>query len=279
LILLGFQGPTSYLSVLREYRNDIPAAFEVGQVTIPRALQGDHIQIGADVLRLLYRFPVCDALVRRFQTNALVAVFPDTIINAIVMSIRQIFERFEPANVDSQIRTLSDLIFRNSSRPLTVHKGMSVEQYCASFTGANFRWEAVGNYFAIAGLAIVGTPDNDPVLAEARISKEELLALVIEASDICTKFCEHPASVNEILAFLQVSDGKLKSQQYGDSSTLPRYLVDDRYSLVYRLSCLASSGRPWDGNLRCRSSSGQWTRRRQSLLSVPLAENMLCRGL
>lgn len=279
-MLLGFQGPTSYLSVLREYRDDIPAAFESGLVAIPRALQGDHIQIGADILRLIYRFPICDGLIRRYQAHVIVGVLPNTIINAIVMSIRQIFAGFEPTNIDSQIRSLSGLIFRNSSRPLTVHKGMTVEQYCASFTGPNFRWEAVGNYFAIAGLAIVGTPDSDPVLAEAGISKEDLLALMTEASDICTKFCEQPASVNEILAFLQVSDVKLKSQQYGDSSTMCLGIsVMDYYSLSYRSSCLASAGRRGGDNLRCRLPSRQWSRRRLSLFSIPVAKNMFCSSI
>ncbi|KAH8702479.1 putative C6 transcription factor [Talaromyces proteolyticus] len=214
--LSGYLGPSNCFSILRDFGSEIPTAFETLHITIPRNLQPDNIQIGVEVLRLISLYPVCDALVVKFQTTHRFSGIPNSIVSAITGSIREAFERFEPATIDAQLTRFSHLIFQNSSRPMSVNKSMTVEQYCASFTGLNFRWEAIGNFFALAGMALVGTPDTDPLLLNVKINKETLLSLLIEASDICTKFCEHPSSVNELLIYLQTNDGKLKTHRYGD---------------------------------------------------------------
>lgn len=212
----GYLGASNCFSVLQDCGNQIPTAFETHNIAIPRNLQPDPVPIGADLLRILYQFPVCDVLIARYQTNVLVFAVPDTLINAIIGSIRHTLEQLDENNLGLQLARFAHMIFQNSARPMAVNRSMTVEQYCASLTGPNFRWEAIGNYFAVAGMALVGTPENDPVLLAANIHKETLLSLLIEASDICIKFCEHPSSVNELLVFLLNNDSKLKTHRYGD---------------------------------------------------------------
>jgi hypothetical protein len=216
----GYLGASSFFSILQDCGNEIPTAFETHNIAIPRNLQPDAIPTGAELLRILYQFPVCDVLIARYQANVLVFAVPDTLINAIIGSIRHALEHFDEPGLSTQLARFAHLIFQNSSRPMSVNRSMTVEQYCASFTGPNFRWEAIGNYFAVAGMALVGTPENDPVLMAANTHKETLLSLLIEASDICIKFCEHPSSVNELLVFLLNNDSKLKTHRYGDIGML-----------------------------------------------------------
>ncbi|CRG87130.1 Peroxisome proliferation transcriptional regulator [Talaromyces islandicus] len=214
----GYLGTSNFFSILQDCGTEVPTAFETHNIAIPRNLQPDPVPVGAEVLRILYQFPVCDVLIARYQANVLVFAMPDTIVNAIIGSVRQTLEHFDELGglLTPQLARFAHMIFQNSSRPMTVNRSMTVEQYCASFTGPNFRWEALGNYFAVAGMALVGTPDNDPVLLAANIHKETLLSLLIEASDICIKFCEHPSSVNELLVYLLNNDSKLKTHRYGD---------------------------------------------------------------
>lgn len=222
----GYLGASNCFTILQDFGNEIPVAFERHNVLIPRNLQPDPVAIGAEVLRILYQFPVCDVLIARYQANLHVFAIPDTVMNAIIASIRHYaLENFEPGNSNNshlatQLASFSHMVFQNSSRPMSITRSMTVEQYCASFTGLNFRWEAIGNYFAVAGMALVSTPENDPVLLAANIHKETLLSVLIEASDLCIKFCEHPSSVNELLVFLMNNDVKLKSHRYGDIGML-----------------------------------------------------------
>ena len=219
--LPGYLGPTSFTSVLAEHRNGI--SFEPDETSDSHpvlSVEPDRAQSGADVLLVLYNLNARDDLVEKFCTISWNVVLPTVIMDAIMKSLREIFDALDPNNLMPQLQDLATKIFHNSSRPLTMHKSMTIEEYCASFTGPNFRWEALSNIFSLCGQQLVVTPDSDPDFSNGTDlkAKDRLLAQMTVASTICLNFCDQASSANELLAFSQYNDVMLRTQQYGDSS-------------------------------------------------------------
>lgn len=237
--LPGYLGSTSYSAVLTEHRSDIPFELDSSTESRPptRSVEPDRLQSGLEVLRLLYELTICDSLIQKFYVRNFGAGAPRVLIDRIVRSIRQVFDNLDRNGIDTQLRDLANQIFQNSSRPLTTHGSMTVEEYFSSFTGHNSRWEALGNIFAVSGLSLMTTPDNDPDLVQATSddtrAKDRLLAQVMDASDVCLSFCDQAVSANELLGFLQFSDVMLRTQQYGDSSYQAWRRLGDLSATVY----------------------------------------------
>lgn len=178
-------------------------------------------QSGARVLQLLYQHPVCDALVRQSYQRSRVPLLPFRILEDILQSIRQLLDGTPDVGTDRYLGELAAQISRNSSHPLVPHRSMSVDEYISMFTGANLRWEAVGNIFAVAGRSLMATPVNDPLfLGHPLPARESLLSQLADATNLCLSICNSVASSNELLVSFQVNDIMLKTQQYGDSSMI-----------------------------------------------------------
>jgi hypothetical protein len=159
-------------------------------------------------------------LIARYYVRTLNVIVPKIVMDELLRSVRQIFAGFS-GDPTAQLQELANQIFQNTSRPMRTHKSMSVEEYCSSFTGRNLRWEALGSIFALCGMQLVITPDNDPDITQGSDDprgKDQLLEQVTVISTICLGFCDQASSANELLAMLQYNDAMLRTQQYGDSS-------------------------------------------------------------
>jgi hypothetical protein len=221
--LPGYLGPTSYSAVLTEHRNDIP--FEPEENTDSSAglaVDPDRLQSGVDVLRFLYNLTVRQPLIEKFYLRTYKTIVPKVVMDETLRSVQNIFKSFPP-DPTTQLEELSNQIFQNTSRPMRTHKAMTIEEYCASFTGRNLRWEALGSIFTLCGMQLVITPNNDPDIIQGSDdpgAKDRLLQQITVISTICLGFCDQASSANELLAILQYNDTLLRTQQYGDSSKI-----------------------------------------------------------
>ena len=238
----GYLGSTSYSAVLTEHRGDIPLDID----TLPDAdnamqiVNHERVQSGINVLALWYNLPICEALIRKlYITNRLCFLLSKHIVELVLKNVRCVFDSFRPDETESRLREFSSQIFRNSSRPLRCSQPMTVEEYSASFSGWNCRWETIGLLFAVAGSSLMMLADNDPLEADfpnTSGAKDRLMTQICEASSLCIAFCDHSASSNEILAWAQITDVMLRTQQYGDSSrflslTIPPLFTSDALSI------------------------------------------------
>ncbi|KAI2678559.1 transcriptional regulator family: Fungal Specific TF [Penicillium roqueforti] len=235
--LPGYLGSTSYSAVLTEHRSEI--SFEPEESTDSSAgliVEPDRLQSGVDVLRFLYNLTVCDMLIARFYGRTWNnTVVPKIVIDELLRSVRDIFDGFS-SDPTAQLQDLANQIFQNTSRPMRTHKSMSVEEYCSSFTGRNLRWEALGSIFALCGMQLAITPDNDPDItrgSDEPRAKDRLLEQVTVISTVCLGFCDQTSSANELLAMLQFNDAMLRTQQYGDSSYQAWRRLGDLVSTIY----------------------------------------------
>ncbi|KAL4916365.1 hypothetical protein BDW62DRAFT_202866 [Aspergillus aurantiobrunneus] len=220
----GYLGSTSFSAVLSDNRTDI--AFEEGNCTTHGVFASltDHFRLdsGLEVLKFLYRNTICDVLLRRFYAGHIIAAVSGLIIEATLQSIRRVFGSLDRGkDLETQLRDLVATIFRASAHPLTAHSAMTVDEYFASFTDGNLRWEAVGVMLATTGIAMMSTSDSDPdfvKVAPDPQARDMLVTQVVEASGICLGFCDSAASVNELLGFFRYNDMLLRTQYYGDTS-------------------------------------------------------------
>lgn len=220
--LPGYLGSTSYTAVLTEHRDEIPFEPEESSDSFPVvSVEPERAQSGADVLLFIYNLSLRQKLVDKFYSRSWNAVVPKIVLKAILDSIKEIFDGFDPNNLMPQLQNLATQMFQNSLRAMKTYPSMTVKEYLASFTGRNLRWEAIANIFSVCGQQLVITPDNDPEVSQGiddPQAKDRLLEQVIGASNVCLSFCDQASSANELLAYLQYNDVMLQTQQYGDSS-------------------------------------------------------------
>ncbi|KAJ5132444.1 hypothetical protein N7448_006602 [Penicillium atrosanguineum] len=235
--LPGYLGSTSFTAVLAEHRNEIPLEPEESTDAYPAvSVDPDRVQSGAEILLLLYSLNDRRQLIERYYRSSWGAVVPKMIMDAILGSIAEIFDGINPNDPKPQLQDLSTRIFQNSSRALKTHQSMTVQEYCNSFIGLNFRWEALGSILTMCGQQLVITPDNDPEFSHESDdpgAKDRLLEQVTVASSVCLSFCDQASSANELLAFLQYTDVMLRTQQYGDSSYQAWRRLGDLVATVY----------------------------------------------
>ncbi|KAJ5594734.1 uncharacterized protein N7459_000942 [Penicillium hispanicum] len=235
--LPGYLGSTSFTAVLSEHRSEIPFEPEESTESSPvLSVQPDRIQSGAELLLFLYNLDVREKLIGQFCHDSWNMVVPKVIMDVILKSIREIFDGFDPQNLMPRLQSFATQIFHNSSRPLVTHGSMNIDEYCASFTGRNFRWEALGNIFSVCGQQLVVTPDNDPHVTQGTDdprAKDSLLEQVTVASTTCISLCDQASAANELLAFLQYNDVMLRTQQYGDSSYQAWRRLGDLVATIY----------------------------------------------
>ncbi|KAJ6141210.1 hypothetical protein N7470_010106 [Penicillium chermesinum] len=233
----GYLGSVSFTAVLTEHRNEIPFEPEESSDSFPvLSVEPDRIQSGADVLLFLYNLNQRKKVIEKYYSHACNAAVPWKVIVTIMDSIQEIFDGLNPADLMNQLQELATLIFRNSSRALSTHQGMTADEYCASFTGSNFRWEALGNMLPMFGQQIMVTPANDTELLgspEDSQAKEQILEHVARASTICLSFCDQSSSANELLALMQYNHVMFLTQHYGDSSYLAWRRLGDLVATIY----------------------------------------------
>ncbi|KAI9368876.1 hypothetical protein BJX61DRAFT_536878 [Aspergillus egyptiacus] len=261
----GYLGSTSFSAVFSENRKDISVEEDSSVVAGQFGTLKDRVRClsGLEVLKFLYRNTICDTLIRKFYDGHCISGVPRTILEAILQSVRRIFQALDRSKDNNDIGTqLQDLvyqIFRSSARPLTSHSAMTVEEYCASFTDKNMRWEAIGLILATAGLALMSTSESDPDLtrvASDSQARHMIRAQAVEASNICLGFCDTSASVNELLGFYQYNDMLLRTQYYGDASYIAWRRLGDLTATIFAAGLHQESTRAQD----CPPFLHQWRR-------------------
>lgn len=227
----GYLGSTSFSAVLSEHQKEIPADVDVpsGPTMVLTAAEPDpdRAQSAFRILALLYNLKFFDSTNSRLYASKWCKVLSPYIVDQTIYETRRVYDSFESARIESQIREFALQIFQNSSRPMPRAKTMTVDEYIATFTGLNTRWETIALILATAGCGLFSVTEEDPIFMEMKMNgnkqnnlelKEKLLLQVSDATTNSLMFCDHAVSSNEILAYAQHGDVIMKTQQYGDSS-------------------------------------------------------------
>ncbi|KXJ91755.1 hypothetical protein Micbo1qcDRAFT_174786 [Microdochium bolleyi] len=194
----------------------------------PVAAPADHsvqlkdIASGVKVLKLLHSHRVYESLIQESQQRCRGPLLHHKVLDDIMQAICKVLDEAASNGLEQTLAKVSARKFDNTSRPLVPRKSMAVQEYVSLFTEDLLRWEATGNVLAVAGRALVATPDNDTLLKENQLpDRAHLLSRIAEACSFCLSWCTQSSCSNELTISLQVNDLMFKTQQRGDSIKMP----------------------------------------------------------
>lgn len=161
----------------------------------------EYIQRGADVLALfqdMSRF-------RRFTQRW----FDVSESSIVLQPVFQIWQD-EMWNVHKDVLTeakpdelyaLSEMIWRNTRRPVTFNGQMTFSEWAASSTGHNLRWEVIGMILACVGLIAANLSDWDSIFDDIRddiVDRITFSERMRNASELVLCFCYECETLNDL---------------------------------------------------------------------------------
>lgn len=226
----GFLGSTSFSSVYKENQHlqtlhpehsgkGFPA---VGRIERFHSLNCDSkTRNGAACLSLLRDWPTYDILVRKWYAEADLSMIAPWVVACQSCVKTEVYDRLGTSDdeVEQQLLRCSARIFDNTLRPLTLQRDWTVDQYTDQFTAGNIRWETVGMFYTVVGLATMAVEDISaaPSSAEKRYF---LAKQMLEASDMCISFCEEFQHVTDPEMWLICENLHICTLVAGDASYL-----------------------------------------------------------
>lgn len=199
----GFLGPTSYNAVFTEN----PASLSV--ISEPHDLEdssrlppvtAERIQQGVEVLRLLRDMPIYQRFTQRWFDlfDGTVAMVPAMRIwiDDLWSEFGDLLEEGKP----EQLRALSELVWRNTRKPLKVHGQMTASEWARSASGRNLRWEVVGTVFSFVGIVAANLSNWDSIfdfIRERFVDRATFAERMRKASEFCLCFCFESEVLND----------------------------------------------------------------------------------
>lgn len=121
----------------------------------------------------------------------------------------------------ANLRKLSEILCKNTSSPFPIPN--SNEEYVASFTGPETRWDTLGLMFIVYSACAFFVPPHDPLLSrlvpEGRTRKAFCISL-LECADACYLVADELCPSNLLSITLLSQCINLQSQLTGDTSML-----------------------------------------------------------
>ncbi|KAF2764215.1 hypothetical protein EJ03DRAFT_34892 [Teratosphaeria nubilosa] len=220
---VGFLGATSYNAVFTE--NPV----SLGPVEEPEDLEDvptlppvppDKIETGAEVLALLRDIPLYEKFSQRWfdLCDGILVMQP-----AYRIWIDELWTEWgqllTTGNAD-QLRSLSEMVWRNTRRPMKIHSQMTAREWAKSASGRGLRWEIVGIILSFAGLIAVNLSNWDAIFDSIRhryVDRATFAERMRKASEYCLCFCYECEVLNEIYISFMYEDLILVECLKGDA--------------------------------------------------------------
>lgn len=126
---------------------------------------------------------------------------------------------------------ISRKLFCNTASALEYDGNCSLEHFALLFTGQNLRWEAVGMFFAGAGLGAINARRYAPRQNSDGLNQRQRAVLarrMLEGGQICLSFCERTGHMVDPEIWLSFTLSHLTSVS-SKSQQLYRYVLIERH--------------------------------------------------
>ena len=229
----GYLGPTSYAAIFRESGEDKhqfqavtrPATEDdhtlTGHGQYPRCNLEDpsHIKQGAAVLHCFPSRDLCDLLIDRYY-KASDVVLPEVPMRYCHDSIWSTFGKsLDSPRDQGSVMAMSQVLCKTAMSPTPASS--DTEDWMSSFCGHRLRWEVIGNYSALFGLAVMIMSDWDPMFTDHRgtlADRNKYAGKMRECAEACLALCNDIDALNEWVIALMVNAYSLQSLHEGDAS-------------------------------------------------------------
>ncbi|KAK4544723.1 hypothetical protein LTR36_003972 [Oleoguttula mirabilis] len=219
---VGFLGPTSYSAVFTEHSGSLGIGDHEDLDDAPNLppVTAEKIQQGAEVLMLLRDIPLYETFTKRFfdLCDGIVVLRP-----VYRIWIDELWTEFGRLLVDGspdELRSLSELVWRNTRRPMIVHGQMSAREWAKSASGRNLRWEVVGVILSMVGLTAVNLSNWDTIFETIRdryVDRATFAERMRKVSEFCLCFCYESEVLNDIYVSFMYEDLVLVECIKGDA--------------------------------------------------------------
>lgn len=216
----GFLGITSYRSIFTENQVSLGIDNTDQDPECTVYIGDEKIQKGVEILSLLTHLPAFERFIARWfdisqgilviepmvkqWTEALWSFHGDVLVNR------------DP----QQMRQLSELVWRNTQRPLKFDGTTTARRWANMCTGPQLRWEVVGILFAMVGLCAATVPQSDPIfslLKDIGMDRGILSRTMNNAADTCQDFCNASDVLHDLYLWLIYENFVLTCSIRGDA--------------------------------------------------------------
>lgn len=220
---VGFLGPTSYSAIFTEnplslgdsVPDDIP---DDGPDLAP--VPADRIQQGAEILALLRDIPLYEKFTQRWFDLCDGVLVMQPAYRIWIDELWSEFGRLLVEGKPDQLRSLSELVWRNTRKPMKVHGQMTIQEWAKSASGRNLRWEIVGIILTHAGLTAINLSNWDSIFDNIRdryVDRPTFADRMRKASEFCLCFCYEAEVLNELYVCFMYEDLILVECLKGDA--------------------------------------------------------------
>ncbi|KAK3075774.1 hypothetical protein LTR53_000599 [Teratosphaeriaceae sp. CCFEE 6253] len=221
---IGFLGPTSYSAVFSEFEN--PASLgvreieEVEDAPELEPIPPERIQQGAEILALLRDIPLYEKFTQRFFDLCDGILIMRPAYRVWVDELWSEFGRILLEGNPQDLRSLSELVWRNTRKPMKVHGQMTAHEWAKSASGRNLRWEIVGVILTLAGLIAINLSNWDTIfdnIRERYVDRATFAERMRKASEFCLCFCYEAEVLNDLYVCFMYEDLVLVECLKGDA--------------------------------------------------------------
>ncbi|KAK3717656.1 hypothetical protein LTR37_005723 [Vermiconidia calcicola] len=222
----GFLGPTSYNAVFTENPGSLSVITEPYDASDPEPggrlppVSTEKIQQGAEVLSMLRDIPIYQRFTQRWFDLCDGIVVLQPVYWIWIDELWSDFGRLLQEGKPDQLRSLSELVWRNTRKPMKVHGQMTAREWARAASGRNLRWELVGTILSMVGLIAVNLSNWDSIFDSIRekfIDRATFAERMRKASEFCLCFCYESEVLNDIYACFMYEDLVLVECIKGDA--------------------------------------------------------------
>lgn len=220
----GFLGVTSYGSIFKENILSLGIdGIERDTETTTKIMSEEKIRKGVEILSLLKHLPAFEIFIQRWFDISQGILVTEPMVKQWTESLWSFHGDVLLERNPEQMRQLSELVFRNTHRPLKFDGTTSARRWTAMSSGPQLRWEVVGIIFCLVGLLAVTLPDSDEIfthLKDMNMDKRTLCRTMDDAADYCECFCSFFGVAHDLQYWLEHEHLVLTATIRGDADVL-----------------------------------------------------------
>ena len=218
---VGFLGATSYSAILKEH--SVGAGMcdpdEVEDTPDLPPVSAERIQQGAELLALLRDIPLFEKFTLRWYSlyEGILVMRP-----AWSIWIKELWSEYGRLLIEGkpdQLRNLSELVWRNTRKPMSIHGQMTAQEWAMAASGRNLRWEVVGIILTLVGLVAANVSDWNSIFKDIPqyIDRATFAERMRKASEFCLCFCYEAEVLNDLYVTFMYEDLVLVECMKGDA--------------------------------------------------------------
>jgi hypothetical protein len=219
----GFLGPTSYSAVFTENPGSlsvITEPYDAEESSHLPLVSAEKIQQGAEVLSMLRDIPIYQRFTQRWFDLCDGIMVLQPIYRIWIDELWSEFGRLLQESNPDQLRSLSELVWRNTRKPMKIHGNMTAREWAKAASGRNLRWEVVGVILSLVGLIAVNLSNWDSIfdsIREKYVDRATFAERMRKASEFCLCFCFESEVLNDIYVCFMYEDLILVECVKGDT--------------------------------------------------------------